>query len=146
VNVLENTAAVAFHARLKGKFYGVLQWQDLDALWERVKTGQWFFYQIGETLPDKALSGDDLAVHIDALNKLLRQDHDFHLCGIVYVDQFEEPMLIKVYDPNNLGSACSRSTTPTPPLWILSTVPPPLIDNQVPVPNSRKRWWQLFSR
>jgi hypothetical protein len=76
----------------------------------------------------------------------LRQDHDFHLCGIVYVDHVEEPTLIKVYDPNNLGSACSRSTTPTPPLWILSTAPPPLIDNHAPVPNSRKRWWQLFSR
>jgi hypothetical protein len=143
---MENTATVAFHARLKGKFYGMLQWQDLDALWERVKTGQWFFYQIGETLPDKALSGDDLAVRIDALDKLLRLDHDFHLCGIVYVDHVEEPTLIKVYDPNNLGSACSRSTTPTPPLWILSTVQPPLIENQAPVPNNRKRWWQLFSR
>jgi hypothetical protein len=71
--------AAAFHKRLKGTFYGMLQWKDLDALWGRVRAGQWFFYQIGEMLPGKALSGDELALRIDALDKLLRQDHDFHL-------------------------------------------------------------------
>jgi len=138
--------AAAFHTRLKGTFYGMLQWQDLDALWVRVKQGEWFFYQIGETLPERGLSGDELAMRIDALNTLLRKEHDFHLCGIVYADHVEQPTLIKVYDPNNLGSACSRSTTPTPPRWILSTAQPSIIEIDAPVPNNRKRWWQLFSR
>lgn len=78
---MDKTEPEVFLARLRGKFYGMLQWTDLDALWARVKSGQWFFYQIGEVLPDTALSGDELAVRIDALDKLLRQDHDFHLCG-----------------------------------------------------------------
>jgi hypothetical protein len=145
VSGMESAEAAAFHARLKGTFYGILQWQQLDELWERVKRGEWFFYQLGEETPTNSLQGEELAMRVDALNMLLRQEHDFHLCGIVYADHVEEPTLIKVYDPNNLGSACSQSTTPTPPLWILSTVQPPLIENQVPVPNSRKRWWQLFS-
>ncbi len=138
--------AAAFHKRLKGTFYGMLQWQDLDALWGRVRAGQWFFYQIGETLPDKALSGDELALRIDALDKLLRQDHDFHLCGIVYADHVEQPTLIKVYDPNNLGSMCGGSTAPTTPRWILSTAAPSIIEIDAPVPANRRRWWQLFSR
>ena len=79
----------AFHARLKGTFYGMLQWQHLDELWERVKAGQWFFYQMGEERHRTALSGDELAMRIDALDKLLREDHDFHLCGIVYADHVE---------------------------------------------------------
>ena len=143
---MESADAAAFHARLKGTFYGILQWQDLDLLWERVKTGQWFFYQVGETLPDKALSGDELTRRIDALDRLLRQDHDFHLCGIVYADHPEQPTLIKVYDPNNLGSMCGGSSAPTPARWILSTTPPETIEADAPVPDNRKRWWQLFSR
>jgi hypothetical protein len=145
MNTVVSADAAAFLERLKGKFYGMLQWTDLDALWGRVKTGQWFFYQIGEILPDHALSGDDLALRVDALDKLLRQDHDFHLCGIVYADHVEQPTLIKVYDPNNLGSMCGGSTTPTSPRWILSTSLPSIIEIDAPVPNNRKRWWQLFN-
>lgn len=139
---MDSTNAADFQARLKGKFYGMLQWKDLDALWSRVKSGQWYFYQVGETLPDKPLSGDDLAVRIDALDKLLRDDHDYHLCGIVYSDHIEQPTLIKVYDPNSLGSSCSK--TSTPPRWILSTAQPPLVENHAPTPENRRRWWQMF--
>lgn len=142
---IESADAAGFHARLKGRFFGVLQWQQLDELWERVKAGQWFLYQIGEERPQEALEGEALAVRIDALDKLLREDHDFHLCGIVYADHLEAPTLIKVYDPNNLGSSCSSGPA-APPRWIFSTVQPPVIENEVPVPNSRRRWWQFFSR
>ncbi|MDO8989701.1 MAG: hypothetical protein Q7U91_08710 [Sideroxyarcus sp.] len=140
---MDSTNATEFHARLKGRFFGMLQWADLDALWARVKTGHWYFYQIGETLPDRPLGGDELAVRIGALDKLLREDHDFHMCGIVYADEVEQPTLIKVYDPNSLGSSCSTSAAP--PRWILSTVQPAPIAADAPVPNNRRRWWQLFS-
>jgi hypothetical protein len=138
--------AQAFHQRLKGTFSGILQWQALDALWARVKCGHWYFYQVGEALPDSTLCGEALAARIDALDALLRQEHDFHLCGIVYADHVESPTLIKVYDPGNLGSACSRNSTPTPPRWVLSTTPPAEIADAAPTPNNRKRWWQLFTR
>ena len=141
----DSAATAAFHARLKGTFAGILQWQQLDELWARVKTSPWFFYQVGEALPEKPLSRDELAVRIDALNTLLRHDHDYHYCGIVYVDNVEAPTLIKVYDPNTLGSSCSHNATPTPPGWILSISPPAAIESNIPTPGNRKRWWQLFS-
>ncbi len=134
-----------FHARLKGTFTGILQWQQLDALWARVKCGTWYVYQLGEALPAVALSGDELARRIDALNALLRRDHDYDYCGIVYADDVEHPTLIKVYDPNNMGSFCSGDAAPSPPGWILSTEPPELIETRAPIPNNRKRWWQHFS-
>ena len=142
---MDNSNAVAFHARLKGRFLGMLQWQQLDALWLRVKGGQWYFYQVGETLPDNPLHGGELARRVDALDTLLRQEHDHHYCGIVYADNAEQPSLIKVYDPNNLGSSCGYSTTPVLPRWILSTAQPAPIGSDIPTPNNRKHWWQLFS-
>ncbi len=142
---MHNTDSAAFHARLKGSFTGMLQWQQLDALWGRVKSGTWYFYQLGEELPSIALSGDELARRIDALDALLRRDHDYNYCGIVYADDAEHPTLVKVYDPNHMGSSCSRNAAPSPPGWILSTTPPALIETHTPTPNNRRRWWQLFS-
>ncbi len=146
MNNLQSAESQTFNARLKGTFFGILQWQQLDEFWARVKCGQWFFYQVGEALPVQALSGDELALRVDALNTLLRNDHDCKVCGIVYADHVAEPTLIKVYDPNTLGSSCSHNATPTPPRWILSTAQPDQIENPIPAPNNRKRWWQMFSQ
>ncbi len=139
---MDSQHATDFHVRLNGRFYGILQWRDLDAFWVRVKNGEWYFYQVGETLPVQTLSGDDLALRVDALNKLLRDDHDCSVCGIVLADHLEHPTLIKIYDPNTLGSSCSSSATPA--RWILSTAQPEYIANHAPTPNNRRRWWQVF--
>ena len=141
----DSATSAAFHARLKGSFSGILQWQQLDELWERVKRGEWYFYQLGQALPASALRGDELARRIDALNALLRQEHDYSYCGIVYAADVEWPALFKVFDPNNMGSSCSGNAPPSPPGWILSTAAPALIETQAPTPGNRKRWWQLFA-
>lgn len=145
-NIMDSGDPAAFHTRLKGTFTGMLQWHHLDALWERVKCGSWYIYQLGEALPTAALSGDELARRIDALDTLLRQEHDYDYCGIVYADDVAQPTLIKVYDPNNMGSSCSGNAAPSPPGWILSTTPPALIETHAPMPNNRRRWWQLFAK
>lgn len=142
MNETTGADAAAFHVRLNGSFSGILQWRDLDVFWGRVKSGQWYFYQIGEALPQTPLGGEALAARIDALDRLLRDDHDCSMCGIVLADNVQQPTLVKVYDPNTLGSSCSSSATP--PRWILSTTPPAHIANHAPTPNNRRRWWQLF--
>jgi hypothetical protein len=144
-NVVNSAHPAAFHVRLKGTFSGILQWRQLDDLWARVKCGTWYIYQLGEELPTTALNGDELARRINALDGLLRREHEYNYCGIVYADNIDLPTLIKVYDPSNIGSSCSRSDTPSPPGWILSVEPPALIAIQAPTPNNRKRWWQFFS-
>ena len=142
---MSDVAVSDFNERLKGKFAGIMQWQQLDELWGRVKTGVWYFYQIGEELPTATLSGDELARRLDALGELLRREHDYSYCGIVYADDVAQPTLIKVYDPNHMGSSCSNGAAPSPPGWILSVSPPHTIELDAPSPNNRKRWWQLFS-
>ncbi|GAB4116638.1 MAG: hypothetical protein Fur0026_04040 [Sideroxydans sp.] len=132
-----------FQARLNGRFQGMLHWHQLDALWHKVKPGIWYVYQLGEPVPDAPLHGEALAQRVDALDALLRREHDEKYCGIVYADDAESPTLIKVYDPAHMGSSCS--TTASPPGWIFSVAPPQAIELHAPVPNSRRRWWQLFS-
>lgn len=122
-----------------------MQWRQLDELWGRVKPGAWYFYQIGEMLPTVPLSGNELSQRIDALDALLHREHVYNYCGIVYADCVESPTLIKVYDPNKLGSSCSGGAVPAPPGWILSTTPPAPIETQAPVPANRRRWWQMFT-
>lgn len=139
-----NQSVNDFQARLNGRFQGMLQWSQLDALWTRVKIGEWYVYQLGESVPQSPLKGEALGQRIDALDALLHQEHDETYCGIVYADDAEAPTLIKVYDPSHMGSSCS--TASSPPGWILSVTPPHAIELHAPVPNNRRRWWQLFAK
>lgn len=141
-----NDTAEDFQARLKGRFQGMLHWKQLDELWARVKPGAWYFYQLGETVPAHPLQGEALTERLDALDALLRREHESSYCGIVYADDAEQPTLIKVYDPNHMGSSCSGNSPPSPPGWILSTFPPQAIELDAPVPQSRRRWWQLLGK
>lgn len=137
-------AASDFRTRLNGRFQGMLHWHQLDALWQKVKPGVWYVYQIGESIPTAPLQGTALAQRVDALDALLRREHDLDYCGIVYADDAEQPTLIKVYDPNQIGSSCSSGPA-APPGWILSLTPPQEIVLHAPATQSRRRWWQLFS-
>lgn len=139
-----DSASNDFQVRLKGRFQGMLHWEQLDALWARVKPGKWYVYQVGEAVPDAPLEGAALTQRVEALDALLRREHDEKYCGIVYADDAEQPTLIKVYDPHHIGSSCSSGPA-APPGWILSTEPPQKIQPDAPVPQNRRRWWQLFS-
>lgn len=83
-----------------------------------------------------------LIAEIDAL---LRRDHDRDRLGIVYVDDRDEPTLVKIYDPNHLGASCGSVGYRVPPGWVLSLDPPSRIDNPAPLPGSRRRWWERLA-
>lgn len=142
------SGAEDFKARLNGRFYGILRWEELDRLWERINTSgeAWYLYQVGSEPPGNPVSGEPLAAALRELDALLHADHDHDYCGIVYADDREQPTLIKVYDPNNLGTSCSTGGRVIPPRWILSLQAPVTIDDEAPLPNNRRRWWRrLFS-
>jgi hypothetical protein len=143
------TTTQGFIDRLDGRFEGILAWERLDALWQRLKQQPegWYFYQVGAQLPDQPLPAADLPGALDELDQLLRREHDYDYCGIVYVDDPNRPTLIKVYDPNNLGSSCGCGGGRIPPRWVISREPPQEIRDEAPTPNNRKRWWsRLFAR
>ncbi len=131
-----------------GSFKGILRWEQLDALWERVKKDDqgWYIYAVGETPPDAPVSPEKLQEFIPEIDALLHKEHDEDYCGIVYADDREKPTFIKVYDPNNLGTSCGTGTTASLPSWVLSKIKPVDLPNAFQPTGSRQRWWQkIFS-
>lgn len=133
-----------FREAFKGTFYGVLRWPQLDTLWETLRAdnaADWYIYAIGTEPPTATVSADKLHEFITEIDVLLRKEHDEDYCGIVYTDSFEQPSLVKIFDPHNLGVVCGYSDNPPLPGWILSKLPP--IDLKAPcLPGNRRRWWQ----
>ena len=134
-----------FYQAFRGSFTNMLRWHDLDALWQalRNKAGVgWYIYAIGEPVPTGAADAAAVAKFIVQIDSLLRTEHDEDYCGIVYADDRRDPSFIKIYDPNNLGMVCGSSKQPPLPGWILSLLPPRPLEQGVPVPMNRRRWWQ----
>lgn len=133
-----------FAIHMNGRFRGILRWEELDALWATVRAVPegWYASLTGEAVPQEPLDAGVLPRFIEELDGLLRREHDYDYCGIVYVDDPAEPTLIKIYDPHNLGSSCGCGGTRIPPRWVLSRMPPTPINDDAPLPGARRRWWQ----
>ena len=128
-----------------GQLFGIRKWEGLDALWEIVcgmADQDWYIYAIGEAPPGEAVSAEKLMQFIVQIDELLRREHDEDYCGIVYVDDKDEPGLIKIYDPNNLGMVCGSSDAPPLPGWTLSRYVPVDLPKAFPPPGNRRRWWR----
>ncbi len=138
-----------FMAAYDGLLYGLRGWDDLDAFWDvlrRHNDGGWYVYAVGQDVPKRPATPEELATFIDEIDRLLRAEHDEDYCGIVYVDDRQQPGFVKIYDPNNLGAVCGSSGRRVPPGWVLSRVPPVALSDSLPVAGNRRRWWQrLFS-
>jgi hypothetical protein len=133
-----------FHQAFRGSFTSALRWHHLDDLWQVVRSdagGGWYLYAVGETPPEESSEADQVEKFIDEIDKLLRREHDEDYCGIVYADDLNQPSLIKIYDPNNLGVSCGYSDNPPLPGWVMSKLKPADLSAQV-LPNNRKRWWR----
>lgn len=134
-----------FTARLSGRFHGVLAWQHLDALWARLRAQPegWYVAMSGQAGTDSTspLAAAELDRFVGEVDVLLRREHREDYCGIVYVDNPEQPGFIKIYDPNNLGSSCGGAGG-IPPRWVLSRIPPEPLEDAAPLPGNRRRWWQ----
>ena len=139
-----------FNELFNGKFYGVLRWQQLNHIWDVVKSDEAesrYIYEINESTPETATKNNDLTLKIEQIDLHLRKEHDEDYCGIVYADNLENPEFIKVFDPENLGTSCSIAKTPPLPKWIISKVKPQVLTLKKEDTNKPKRWiGKLFSK
>lgn len=144
MTILEDNFITAF----KGKFYGILKWNQLDDLWLKVKKDKnngWYLYAIGDEPPTELTKNNELEAVIDEIDVLLRREHNEDYCGIVYADNLETPSFIKVFDPNNVGTSCSIATTAPLPGWVVSKLPPSDLSAPMKQTAKRRRWWdRLF--
>ncbi|BAU48695.1 hypothetical protein SVA_2145 [Sulfurifustis variabilis] len=139
--------APTFYTALQGRFSGILHWEELTSFWallrERADNG-WYIYAVGESVPARPRSGDEVRRFIDAVDALLREDHREDYCGIVYTDSRDEPTIVKVFDPHHLGVSCGFSKNPPLPGWILSRIPPLPVNDKRVLPEGRRRWWRAL--
>ena len=136
-----------FQRLYTGRLWSVMAWDQLTALWQRIDPAAgWYLVAVGVSpAPTSGMlpaAAADVSAFIERIDALLRAEHHESYCGIVYADDLENPRLIKIYDPNNLGSSCGSSKTPHPPGWIMSRLPPDEIIATRAAPENRKRWWQ----
>jgi len=150
MNSVTPELALPYLLAFRGSLVGIRQWHDLDALWNILRDDpnkQWYVYAMGETVPTLPLSAQQLNHFIVEIDSLLRSEHEEEYCGIVYVDDKNDPQFIKIYDPNNLGVVCGYSDNPPLPGWTLSTSRPVEINQYTFVPQNRKRWWKrIFNK
>lgn len=135
--------AQSFRAAYRGRFQGILSWQDLERLWERLRKSPagWFVYAVGEPPPTETAPPAAFQRFLDEVGALLRREHGEDYCGIVYVDDPARPGFVKIFDPHNLGVVCGASDHPPPPGWIVSRLPPEDVSDRTPRPGIRRRWW-----
>ncbi len=154
-----------FYQAFRGHFSSLLNWEDLDAFWKtvRARAGDgWYVYAIGMPLPQQPASAAEVERFIERVNHLLRDDHREDYCGIVYVDNQDDPGFIKIFDPSHLGVSCgfadrtearaagqgrpARGFSQNPPMpgWIMCRIAPQPLEESRVIPAKRQRWWQAL--
>lgn len=137
--------ASEFDHLFNGTLYSLLSWKQLDEFWERLDTGaDWYLYALGEARPETPSDAEHVAAFIREIDTLLHREHHEDYCGIVYADDLAAPSLIKIYDPNHLGTSCGSGKHKILPGWVMSKMPPSDLSPSHLVPQNRKRWWQSF--
>ncbi|MEW5892236.1 MAG: hypothetical protein AB1697_03720 [Pseudomonadota bacterium] len=134
-----------FDALFDGMLYSLLSWQQLADFWQRIdRSAGWYLYAVGEERPESPADAEHVGAFIREIDALLHKDHHEDYCGIVYADDLEQPRLIKIYDPNHLGSSCGSIGYRVLPGWVMSRMPPSDLTPSHFIPQNRRRWWQGF--
>jgi len=134
-----------FASLYTGRLWSVLSWDQLSGFWQRIDPGAgWYLFAPGidSNVPDTPAGAAAVTEFIRRIDTLLRDEHRESYCGIVYADDLQAPRLVKIFDPNNLGSSCGSSKNPPGPGWIMSRVKPEGLEPGRPAPAGRRRWWQ----
>lgn len=137
------TSTTPFLDAYRGTFHGVLRWPQFERLWEmlqRMAGLGWYLYRPGEQPPDAPLAATELHAALEGIRTEVQRIHREDYCGIVYADNLEQPTLVKVFHPRNLGSSCGFSETPPLPGWVLSLLPPADLTLGREAPSIWPRW------
>ena len=115
-----------YFKQFKGRFIGVMQWDDCHALLQTLKGNpdNWYVFNTLETMPDSTIPAKDFIEQIKNIRLILDSEHQERYCGIVYTDDLKSPSFVKIFHPNNLGKTCGSSEHPPMPQWLISKEKP----------------------
>lgn len=122
----------SFSEKYTGSFKSLLQWSDFDDYWESLKEIEknGWYVSVPSLTPDLTPKSDeDINRFLDEIAVLIHKYHQERVCGIVYVDDLDNPNMIKIYDPNNLGYSCGSSPIKPFAGWVISTMLPEAMEN-----------------
>lgn len=121
-----------FQTLYSGYTKGVLRWPRYDQLiaWLREHNNGWYIYQTDTSPPETPATAEELIDFLDTIGEHFRALHGQPYCGYVYVDDFDQPNIIKIYHPKNMGSSCSAGGKFIPAI-ILTQVPPDNVSPQM---------------
>jgi hypothetical protein len=132
-----------FQRLYTGRVWSVMGWDQLTGFWQRIDPAAgWYLLAVGVASAPTLANAVTVSTFIERIDALLRADHHESYCGIVYADDLDNPQLIKIFDPNNLGSSCGSSKNPPGPGWVMSRAKPDELLFAYPAPENRKRWWR----
>ncbi|SHN90944.1 hypothetical protein BHECKSOX_1134 [Bathymodiolus heckerae thiotrophic gill symbiont] len=115
-----------YFKQFKGRFMGVMQWDDCLALLETLHSNpnDWYLYDTLKTMPNEVMSSTDFSQKIEQIKIIINTEHDERYCGIVYTDDLKNPSFIKIFHPKNLGKVCGGGEHPLMPQWLISKEKP----------------------
>ncbi len=123
-----------------GTFWGILRWEQLDALWDAVRAkaeGGWYLYTLDDAPPATPAAADQVRDFIAEVDLELRRAQARDHCGLVYADDREHPAFIQVFHPHRVGG-CGTGKWASLPAWTLSLLPP--VDIPAALASPRQGW------
>ncbi len=127
--------------KFQSRFIGVMQWDDCHALFDTLTAkpeNDWYLYDTTAALPSETIDAKHLATQLQSIKSIIQDEHQERYCGIVYVDDLNNPNFVKIFHPNNLGKSCGSSEHPPIPQWLLSKIPPQdVVEKFAPPPENQ---------
>jgi len=142
---MSQSSVTSYEKQLNGSFSSLLRWPDFDAFWQQLRLSDgkdWYIHSPDQPPPSSPVTPDEFKQRLQSLENWLKSNHQEDYCGIVYVDNKENPSFIKIYDPNNLGVVCGISRTPIAPAWTLSKSKPAGHPLQLGQEKRKQHWWR----
>ena len=132
--------------KFQGRFIGVMQWEDCNALLENLinNPDDWYLYDTLTQVPTTTVSAEVFVENINKIKTVLTEEHQERYCGIVYTDDLKTPSFVKIFHPNNLGKTCGSSEHPPIPQWLLSKIPPEDVVEKFGPPGEEKGFVSKF--
>ena len=132
--------------KFQGRFIGVMQWEDCNALLENLinNPDDWYLYDTLTQVPTTTISAEVFVENINKIKTVLTEEHQERYCGIVYTDDLKTPSFVKIFHPNNLGKTCGSSEHPPIPQWLLSKIPPEDVVEKFGPPGEEKGFVSKF--